>query len=109
MILPNAANSLMVLPTKNYTAAAAGYVYFDDGITTDNINRFDMYLSNNGDKTFDLYVSQIIGGTKKGDKHETLGVVTFLWASKNSMDTLTKAQISDGKNKVDLQAPVYDS
>lgn len=42
--LVNKANSQMNLATGSYNAAAVGYVYFDDGTSSVDIARVDVYV-----------------------------------------------------------------
>ena len=77
----------MQLVTKSVQATAIGYLYLDDGITNADITRIDFYLSNNEDNTFtfDKTIVASLQGKKRGLQHETIGTITFLYASKNGM------------------------
>jgi hypothetical protein len=107
LVLPENTKATMTLPSgAQYMANAVGFIYYDDGITYDEITRFELYLANNGDNTATLkIVNANKVTTKRNTKHEDLGVLYIMGAIKSGFNTLNKATIG-GKSIID---PVYDA
>lgn len=107
LVLPETDKSAMTLPSGNsYTANAVGLIYYDDGLTYDNITRFELNLVNNNDNTATLnIVNTNEVNTQRNLRHENLGVLYIMGAKTSGFSGFNAATIGG----VALEKPVYNA
>ena len=112
--LVNKANSKMNLATGPQNAAAVGYIYLDDGSSSVDIVRVDIFVVLEGDGSTTINFTTVNKPQKTDDKGKaaTASAITFLWASSTGFDKyvnkVTTLSPSTG-GSVTLNNPIYDA
>ena len=94
---------------------AAGYIYLNDGISTEADSPKFEFLVTLGDESGDLTIKQTNPGQRRNVKEEEIGVVKIFWASHFKLDIVQFNAFAhiydkDGKKKtLALDAVVYDA
>ena len=94
--LANIANSPLALPTGTYNGIAVGYIYLDNGVSSEDIARVDYYVVLEGDGSSTIRFKTITPPQRTDDKGAaaTVSAITFLWASSTGFDKyITKTPI----------------
>jgi hypothetical protein len=89
-VLTNKANSPINILNTTYTAAAAGFIYLDDGSSASDLARIDIAVNISDQDTVNItfYPVQSAVNTDSLGKAAQAGTITFVWASSTGFDKL---------------------
>lgn len=108
-MLPLAENQPMTI-SETVNAIAAGYVFFDDGLTAlpAPYAKFEIYLKKESAGDYAMTFKNT-GNMKKGygKKNEMIGDIKIFWASKSGMDKVGKAVVATSDDYVTVDT-VFD-
>jgi len=92
--LPASSNAPLDTGMSSLSAAACGYIYFDDGVSlARNLTRFDYYLALTGVNAANFTVQMIEKGNRTNSSEEELGLIKILQASTAGLGGVNLAHI----------------
>jgi hypothetical protein len=82
-VLPNIVNTPMNTGfSKAISAAAVGFIYYDDGVTlVQNTGRFDIFLNLEAVNNATFTILPVLAGDRKNTKEEELGTISIMQVS----------------------------